>query len=417
MHSSLKIESPIISFIFLILFIAPMFFFRENFDYTMLFLSFVFCLVPIKIFRNSAASINEQYIPSICFSFPIINIIRSPLFVIIFSYSLFISFRTCANDGFALTAIQENIFLQFLPLILYIIVIAQLSNSYPDFEMQFFSIITFFASINAAFNLIYYFYLVQNVQDPCSILCTRLGFDSIGIATGNTSTTFSLTYALFAFSAFFISDRTHFLPAKFFYIYLAITVLLALILTQSRGPNIALIISILAYIHIEKNYTGSRRRIVIAFVASLLLSILIYYFYAGRLMSDGYRMSIFSQSLTLFLQNRYFGSGENDFYVLIPATSEIMYHGHNILINSALRGGIVGLLLMISFLIRSLSKAYQLKKTSSNLLPFYLLIIIIISGMVDFDIIIRNKGWDWVSIWTIFGLAIAAERKLKPNLT
>lgn len=391
-----------------------MMFTRDASDYFPLYCSFILGFAPLHCYlriNQQISSNNTIYIKGSVNQF---IYARSFLFKTICLYATFISIRTCISDNFKFSSIQENIFIQLIPLLFYLIVINRLVVDMKKFVYLFFCNLVFFAALNALFNIFYFMTFINNISD---IFAVRLNFESIGNGTGYIATTYSLTYAIFCMAAIIIVGETRFLAIKLFYSYFSVILFVALVLTQGRGAILAFLISSLLYVAEKKSVLVTRYAMYTAILIISTFCFLIYYLHlAGRLSDDGYRIGLWLQSIHIASKNILFGFGETDFFVPIDGLpGSTLYHGHNILLNALLRGGIVGFLSMSIIIVMGLYKSYVYKKTYEECLPFYIFLILVISGIFDYDIVVRTKGWEWISFWLLLGLIAGTASKLEFN--
>jgi O-antigen ligase len=276
--------------------------------------------------------------------------------------------------------------------------------------LYFVGVIVLFAAINACFNIYYYSMFIQQFSD---IFKNRLGVESIGVATGKVPTTFALTYSLYCIASLIIALEINFFPAKVIYASCFFELLLSLILTQSRGALFALLITSGIYLYLEKDRLSRNFKLIFFLLSfSIIFGILGYFFYINRLNHDGNRIGVWKQAIEIALEKPWFGYGENDFFIPMKVSpNEILYHGHNLFINSQLRGGILGLLAILSIIRISFFRVMQAKKIFSESIPICWLLVLIISGIFDYDIVVRSKGWEWISFWTVLGLVLGVSNK------
>lgn len=408
-----RFDSLVWSFIFLELFLFPIFFSKDTCDFVFLYISFVLVFVPI-IVSNNQSLLGKSVNYNVKFSIKCIYALRSRYAYFIFFYAFFITFRTFAVQGYSYLAFQEHFLLQLLPLFLYIITINRLSLDYYNFYRVFFFILAFFATLNAIFNLLYYFSQISTIEQ---IIGSRLGSESVGVATGKAATTFAFAYSIYCITSFIIFLESNNKIIKFSAVYFFIILLSALLLTNSRSSILSLTATITGYVFFEKEKVPIKVKVFLFFgFLTFSLFFLTTTALSNRLLTDGGRMDVWRQALSFVVKKPIFGYGEDDFYVhMLFSSTEYLYHGHNIFINALLRGGIIGLVSLSVFLTGALVGNFKLKKITNDTIPFYLMFFLTLAGLFDFDIVVRGKGFEWITFWTVIAVSVGGLNKLKSN--
>jgi O-antigen ligase len=329
------------------------------------------------------------------------------LILFIFLYAIWLTVRSISIDGFNLRSIWLQVYVQLAPLMLCLLIINRLMSDIKNFVKLFFIFLCPAVALNCIFNILYTASFVNSIGD---LVGMRLGGETIGLATGKEATTYAIVYSLFCISSLIIATESKSSILKIIYGYFAFVLFLGLLFTKSRGPFIGELICFAHYFLDSKIALNKRNRYIISIVLFFLLLFVAYFLnLEGRLFYDSGRITLWKQVAEIIYDHPYLGYGENDFYVYIKGTQSYLYHGHNLIINSLLRGGILGCALMIFILLCSLYRTWQIKKFFHVSIPLYLIIDLLVSGLVDFDPVIREKNWDWVGIWIPIFIAGGAD--------
>lgn len=408
-----KLDTLAYSFIALCLFVVPTFFSKDQGDYLFLWAALLLCFAPItiKFMRYGDKSSSMNFIARV--SGRVIWLLNSPLCIILIFYASYVSLRTCVVEGFTYSTIQENIFLQLVPLLAYLVVINRLGVDFKNFSLWFVGILTVFAAISALLSLMFYATHIHTLND---ILVTRMEIIPIGVATGTLTTHFGLIFSLFSIGALVILIESKSPPVKIFFVYLFVILFTAMLLAQSRGALLAFLVTLGIYFLASWRRLSTRGLVMAFFLTAALVGVTGFVMWPGGRLGDdnGPRFAVWRQALELAGNNLSAGYGERDFFVPILGYSDAMiYHGHNIFINALLRAGTVGLVCMLAFILIGLYQSLKVKRNFNDGLPLCLLLILTIAGLFDYDVVVRSKGWEWIAFWTVLGVVAAAESRLR----
>lgn len=385
-----------------------MFLSRDNLDNVPLYIAFIVGFMPISYNYKPNNTPVDLPDTTLIFSNKTIQLMSSSLAIIIMLYGALLSLRSIFADSITYASIHQNIFNELLPLFLLIALVNRLVAEFDDFCELFFLCISPAVASNVFFNLFHYFYTVGDYRN---LFTSRLGFPSIGIATGRVATTYAIVYGVMLIGIFLSAKKSNIVINKILLYYFSVVLLFSLILTQSRGSTIALFIVFALYNYEHKiKYRYAQ----ILLIILTLVAVILYFYFGGRISHDGNRLSVWRQSFELILQRPLIGYGELVFQNPITSSpEEILQQGHNLLINAELRGGAIALILMGVFLGFGLLRCFELKKLYHIEIPFYIFIFMILSGCVDYDIVVRDKDWDWIALWLPIGLAVGADTYLE----
>lgn len=121
------------------------------------------------------------------------------------------------------------------------------------------------------------------------------------------------------------------------------------------------------------------------------------------------RFEVWGKFLSLAILRPILGYGERIEFQVAIRNAEIIGHAHNIFISALVRGGIAACLSLIATIALALKYTTYYAKINFNFIPLCGIIIISISGMVDFDLIVFLSDWQWPSMWLVIGLAVSTE--------
>lgn len=202
---------------------------------------------------------------------------------------------------------------------------------------------------------------------------------------------------------------------QFYYIPIII-MLIMMIITQSRGPILALLIAFIFTLH---RSVLTRRNIIICLVIALILAAVVVLTPAGVMLMErfeilgsqsGLRLSIWHHTLEELSGHPWLGRGFDYQLDFTNYSGEHITTTHSIYLGALLKGGIVGFTLLMAVICSGLWRA--LKKFRENnrydvALFIYALIFMSSQGMF----IINNPRESWVLFWLPLGLVISRSLK------
>lgn len=211
---------------------------------------------------------------------------------------------------------------------------------------------------------------------------------------------------ILSFIAFKNSKRNIYICTAFF-------LFIALLLTQSRGPLIALVISLI----ITSYYTTPTKKSIYYYLLALAV-IVIVLFYTGiiemvlarfeELSTQVYlRISIWEHSYEIIKQAPLLGYGFEKELNFINYSGEHITTTHSLYLGVMLKGGIVGLIIFLSLLCYGISQALHFIKNERRLeaaLFFFTLIFYIPQGIFN----ISNPSEAWYLFWFPLGIMMSS---------
>lgn len=193
-----------------------------------------------------------------------------------------------------------------------------------------------------------------------------------------------------------------------------LVILSFVLLTQSRGPLIALFATMLFSSVLVKDY---KFLLNIAFLVGVLfISKIFNFFDPFSLISrgDSYRFAIWEQAWSFFLEKPVLGyglGGGRPDILIKPAIS--ISHAHNIFLANLLDGGVVALGLLLAVLLMSAYWAFVYFKKSGNVTLVSLVLFAVFSNMTDGHTLIMSPGYQWIYFWMPVAIISAFEFHLK----
>lgn len=208
---------------------------------------------------------------------------------------------------------------------------------------------------------------------------------------------------------FFFTPHNSF-REKVILIFCFLIFLIAMILTESRGPSLAFIIGSIALL-----YTHFRRNIIWVVLAIMLcLGAFITFTSLGQGFLErglSFRPTIWYESFTLVKDSLFFGLGPTFAHEYILSNGDHVYQPHSIYIASLLYFGIFG---SFGFLALIIGTAYLTLHSTHPLRPLAIALGItsLILGSVDYSNLFVNVRTEWFCFWLGLGFcACCSERK------
>ncbi len=201
------------------------------------------------------------------------------------------------------------------------------------------------------------------------------------------------------------------------YVPMAI-MLVMMVLTQSRGPIIALLVAFFCTLHL---HVFTRRNVLIVAALALILSLLFFFTPVGDLLlarfeelgtQSGLRISIWRHTLEEVSSQPWLGRGFDYDLDFTNYSGEHITTTHSVYLGSLLKGGIIGLLLLFAVIAGGLWRAWSKRREDSRygLAIFgYALIFMASQGMF----IISNPRETWPLFWLPLGIALSSSLKDK----
>jgi O-antigen ligase len=193
-----------------------------------------------------------------------------------------------------------------------------------------------------------------------------------------------------------------------------IAILTFVVLTQSRGPLMALFATMFFCSALVKDFKLLLSLAIL--VGVLFIAKTFNFFDPFSLVSrgDSYRFAIWEQVWTNFLEKPFLGYGLGGLRpeILIEPGIHIA-HAHNVFLANLLDGGGVALALLLALLLRSAYWAFVHFKKSGNVTLVSLILFAVLANMTDGYTLIMSPGYQWIYFWMPIAIISAFELHLK----
>ncbi len=196
------------------------------------------------------------------------------------------------------------------------------------------------------------------------------------------------------------------------WLYLPVVIMLVmLLLTQSRGPIIALVLAVGCTLHL---HVFTRRNLLIAAALAVLVALLLVMTPVGDMLlarfeelgtQSGLRLSIWHHTLSEMASQPWLGRGFSYELDFINYSGEHITTTHSVYMGALLKGGIVGLLLLLAIIACGLWQAWRKRHTDSRYslaILFYALVF-----MASQDVYHQQSPGNLVLFWLPLGIALS----------
>ncbi len=174
------------------------------------------------------------------------------------------------------------------------------------------------------------------------------------------------------------------------WLYLPVVIMLVmLLLTQSRGPIIALVLAVGCTLHL---HVFTRRNLLIAAALAVLVALLLVMTPVGDMLlarfeelgtQSGLRLSIWHHTLSEMASQPWLGRGFSYELDFINYSGEHITTTHSVYMGALLKGGIVGLLLLLAIIACGLWQAWRKRHTDSRYSLAILFYALVFSGLAE----------------------------------
>jgi hypothetical protein len=289
--------------------------------------------------------------------------------------------------------------LSFLLITAYLVV--QSSRFLPKFMVSMCSLIALSALINIA--------MFIDATPFATVSSYRLSA-LMGMPHFRNSTHIGPTYALFFVGALATLMLCGLSRAQRVLLCVAALVIgAALLMTQSRGAIIAVLIGMAVVVVV------SPRRIKIAFVggvavACALIALIPALQDAFIVRGESYRLEMWSRYLAMVENTLLLGYGYWSDIRIVMRDGYVVDQPHNSILWGQIRGGTIATIALAVMLLSSIYWSVRYRQKTADALPLCLVVTMIVFGMVEVGLIPTDPGWPWVTFWLPVGICIGAER-------
>ena len=210
-----------------------------------------------------------------------------------------------------------------------------------------------------------------------------------------------MVYGIAAVIALFFALREK--PQKSVFYFLSLTILMVLIfMTKSRGPQLALLISSIPLLIIQKAHIKKFLSYCLLFVFPVTILLYLKANIFGKIFSRGFNLNhrdaIWEEALKNGLDHFWFGIGMSKKIMLkLPSGLEFT-HSHNFIIDSFLIGGFIGFSLVLLLFICALYKGFNSRDENYQLWALILLfggLCLMTNGSIPFT----RPRHSWLAFW------------------
>jgi O-antigen ligase len=196
------------------------------------------------------------------------------------------------------------------------------------------------------------------------------------------------------------------------WLYLPVVIMLVmLLLTQSRGPIIALVLAVGCTLHL---HVFTRRNLLIAAALAVLVALLLVMTPVGDMLlarfeelgtQSGLRLSIWHHTLSEMASQPWLGRGFSYELDFINYSGEHITTTHSVYMGALLKGGIVGLLLLLAVIACGLWQAWR-KRHRQPLQSGDPVLRAGVYGLAG-DVYHQQPRETWVLFWLPLGIALS----------
>ncbi len=195
--------------------------------------------------------------------------------------------------------------------------------------------------------------------------------------------------------SYVVNNKTKYIN---FYALLALPLVIFMVLTQSRGPILALCVALLVFLYQNKNYKS-----ILAFLSVAIIYSLYLYFVSHGSRGSSYRLDIWTHFMNQILAKPIIGYGiltDTSFETNAIVGQSLFKHTHNVFIACLFHGGIIGGILFFKLIFDAF---IVFKNNVNNHLVSTLFIILIFSlacFLTDGTLPIKSPKPEWLNFWT-----------------
>ncbi len=202
----------------------------------------------------------------------------------------------------------------------------------------------------------------------------------------------------------------------FVYLCLCLIFALEILLTKSRGPQIALLLSVpLLFLVIKAvDYKRIYYPLLLLIIVILFVAIMTSFFDTtfSRGFDVSYRGIIWKDSVNLSLENPFFGYGLSTEFKFNTSANRMVSHSHNFLLSTWLYSGVIGVALILTIIYYALSVCFSRKKENFSILGVIMVFgIICLLSNGSYPISRANERWFVFWIPLAFIVAFSVQRK------
>ena len=372
-------------------FLFPSTKFHSNFFYVAVALPFLICIFMKKVALRSFFSSR--------------TFLLSTIFLVYMFSTLFWS------DTYQLSDISKY-GRRLLYVLIFLGVTIHLIQVYPNFIQRLLVLLCWTATIFAVGYIVFYY---TRHPFPHSRL---FGFGQLYNPIMASS-----IYGTTSIACLYLFQQQHTVRTKLLYLGMLLILFLFMLLSQSRGPLLAWVITIFGWTILEKlSYKGgkddhdNRLWLVLLLILALVLVLFIRYpdFFKSHVCRKTVRrLEIWEHSLSQARNKPYFGHGLKADTRVILSSGKIKPHHHSVYLTTLFYGGIVGLLLLIALVGSAIWQGWTRTVKRQKFLLTCMILFSALCMVTDGNTLLRHPKPVWLFFW--FPIALVAASELPGN--
>lgn len=327
------------------------------------------------------------------------TLIKSKLFILALTYCGYMLLTLVWSAGVG-GGESFDVFRKALLVIVYLTITVCLFEMNSQYLDLLYKGICLSAGVSAVFYMALFYYY--------SGFSGRLG--AFGVLSNPIPAASCFSAAVLVIFFFYLVQKEVSLSQKACYLLAMIASVLFVVLSQSRGPLLALASTLIlcAALFRPKYVLWGLGGFVIPLVAVYASGLIDFLSFFSR--ADSYRLSIWRQSWDLFLRHPWLGYGiRGDRPEIIIAESIPAAHSHNLFLSTMLDGGVVALLLIVVLLSLAAHLAYKSYREKGDVTLIALIVFSVMANLTDGKTLIVSPNHQWFYFWLPIGLAAAYE--------
>ncbi len=398
-----KLYLPIYTYFYIIFFIICFFSSSKNIaQFILIYVIAPLYLMPM-VFKILTLNAREGYAEFNSVKNLVANLIEGfrPIpFCLILVYMVSVSFCTWIVPSPTYSWLFISLYFCFLTTTFYLSS-ARLIYLLGEAADKLYIIFSIICSINALTNCFQY---LNNLDGLQGIVHNRFSANW-GLALFPNPNPTALTYALYFTLIFSInSNKLCSITIRIITIC-KIILALAIVLTQSRGVIIAILCIYIFYLnrHEAINFSDltDAAKKYIRFGFPIFITFLIIY-YSRNSSVLNLRDEVWIKFSGLIFDRPIFGYGERLFIHIILSNGGVMSTPHNIFLAAFVYGGVIGGFSLLLFFVLSIYINFYQKMGS--ILQKNANILLLVSGLFDFEIAVLGISWQWLTIWLVLAI-------------
>lgn len=328
---------------------------------------------------------------------------NNKLFILIFTFLLYSLLSVFWGDDY-----QASLLVKYLKRVAVLTVLFYALHHiilyYPSSEKILFILLMIGGTVLASYSIVDYFQKDLYLEDDFHSRLQLWGGLNDPISS---AMVFGVLFLLSARA--YLREKNHYL--FLLYLLLSLIFIVEILLTKSRGPLLALLLSTPLLFFIIKP-TGCKRVFYPLFVVVLLLLALalvtdFFEIVFSRLFETSSRSIIWKDSIDLSLEKPWFGYGlGSEFEFFVPYTDSYVSHSHNFILSTWLYTGIPGVILIIAIIYYALKICFLHRKEDFSILGV-VLVFGVFCLLVNGSYSVSRANERWFVFWIPLAFIVA----------